>query len=82
MEEPASGPPRRPYLRRAQMSEYLYERWGIKCATATLAKLAVSGDGPPYYKNGRVPLYDPDHADVWARQRLGKPRTSTAAAGE
>lgn len=81
MEEPASGPPRRPYLRRAQVSEYLHTQWGIKRAPATLAKLAVIGGGPPFHKDGRFPTYDPDHVDCWARRLLGEARASTAGPG-
>jgi hypothetical protein len=72
--------PRRPLLRRAGASQYLREVWGIDRAPPTLAKLACVGGGPPFYKAGRRPLYDPDNLDEWAAELLGDARRSTADA--
>lgn len=54
------------------------QRWGISVAPSTLAKLAVLGGGPPFYKVGRIPLYDVIDLDAWARAKLGRKRTSTS----
>ena len=35
-----------PRLRRADVPQYLYRKHGIRIAVTTLAKWAVSGDGP------------------------------------
>jgi hypothetical protein len=72
--------PRRPLLRRAEASQYLLEVWGIKRTTGTLAKLAVTGAGPKFYKANRLPMYGPDHLDEWAVELLGDPCRSTADA--
>lgn len=47
-------------------------------ATATLAKLAVVGGGPPFSKAGRIALYEQDALDKWARSRISAPIRSTA----
>lgn len=66
------------YFRRDEASRYLKERWGLPCARATLAKLAVIGGGPVYRKAGRTPLYAPADLDLWAQTRIGHPRRSTS----
>lgn len=65
--------PARPLLRREGASRYLSDTWGIRRAPATLAKLAVVGGGPAFYKAGRWPMYDPADLDAWARGLLGRP---------
>lgn len=72
---------RRP-LRRANASAYLLDRFGINASTATLAKYASVGGGPPYYKAGAVPLYPLDELEEWALGRLGKLRRSSSDKGE
>src|SRR4051812_17337087 len=62
--------PNRPLMRREPASRYLLQVWGIRRAPPTLAKLAVYGGGPRFYKDGRWPLYDPDDLDAWARSLL------------
>ena len=74
--------PSRPLLRRSAASAYLEQNWGIKRATATLAKSAVYGGGPPFYRAGRWPLYAPDDLDRWAAELIGRPIASTSAAQE
>src|SRR4051812_18341973 len=76
--ETQAGRPREPLKRRAAASTYLKERWGIERAAGTLAKLAVTGGGPPFRKAGRIPLYDPADLDAWAQDLLGEPVTSTS----
>jgi hypothetical protein len=74
---------KRPLLRRVAASRYLVEVWGVERAPATFAKRAcTSSCGPPFYKAGRWPLYDPDHLDAWARRLLGEPLASTSAGQE
>jgi len=60
-------------------SEYLREVYGIRLGPSTLAKMAVTGTGPAYFKDGPFVLHDrKEHLDVYAVQRLGKSRTSTS----
>ena len=39
---------------------------------STLAKLRISGGGPPFYKFGRRVLYDPKDLESWAMERRRK----------
>ena len=65
-------------MRRKVASEYLFEVHGISLSPATLAKLAVKGGGPKYWKDGAFPLYGPEYLDEFAVARLGKLRRSTS----
>jgi hypothetical protein len=65
-------------LRRKAASQYLEEQYGIHRAPATLAKLAVIGGGPPFRRDGRIPLYSVDDLDEWATSRLGALMRSTS----
>jgi hypothetical protein len=67
------------FLRRKQAGAYLSERYGFGAAR-TLAKAAVSGDGPEYHKAGRVVLYTREALDKWALAKIGAARRSTSAA--
>ena len=71
----------KPRLRRWEASRYLLDRYGIEMAIATLAKLACLGGGPPFQKNGRVPLYPVELLDDWALARLGRVIHSTSETG-
>lgn len=51
---------------------------GYPIATGTLAQKAVRGDGPPYQKFGRKPLYRWKSALEWAEARTGKVVSSTS----
>lgn len=64
-------------LRRSQAAELLQERYGAY-TSATLARLAVQGGGPPFVKFGRFPLYDPEDLDAWAKARMSKLVHSTS----
>jgi hypothetical protein len=65
--------------RRKEAAEYLEAHHGVKRAPATLAKLAVIGGGPRFYKAGaRTVLYDADELDRWAVELLGRPLSSTS----
>jgi hypothetical protein len=67
------------YLRRAAAAKYVRDRWGVPCATRTLAKIAcVASDGPEMHYAGRVPLYTIEALDMWASNKIGPPRRSTS----
>lgn len=42
---------------------------GFRTSLSTLAKLAVTGDGPVFIKFGRHVMYDPEVALRWAKER-------------
>jgi hypothetical protein len=68
-------------IRRNDAAAYLKARHGLICAPATLAKLAVIGGGPRFYKPGaRTVLYDTAELDRWATEKLGRPLASTSDA--
>lgn len=68
-----------PNLRRWEASRYLRERYGIHAEPPTLAKwFCLRSDGPPAFKDGRVPLYPRQGLDDWAVRRLGPLRRSTS----
>lgn len=64
--------------RRKAASQRLKEKFGIDYKPSTLAKAAVVGGGPPFYVDGRFPLYPDDELEKWAIARLGKLRRSTS----
>lgn len=66
-------------LRRAEASRFLTER-GYMTATATLAKLAVIGGGPPFQKFSRFPLYKSADLLNWATTRTTATCRSTSDA--
>ena len=68
----------RPKLMTPDASRYLREEKGIIVEPRTLANLAWSGRGPPFFKCGGRRYYSPDHLDLWAREQLGEPRRSTS----
>jgi hypothetical protein len=70
------------YLRRRQAARYLNDDWGLPTAASTLAKKAVVGGGPVFHSAGRIPLYDRDELDRYAKAKLGKPRKSTSDIAE
>ena len=53
---------------------------GFRTSFATLARLAITGDGPEFIKFGRQVMYDPEVALRWARER-SRIRRSTSDAG-
>jgi len=64
---------------RAQAAEFL-SSYGYRIARATLAKYAVTGEGPAYSKFGRRPLYLASDLLSWAEDRLGPAIRSTSEA--
>jgi hypothetical protein len=73
--------PRPPNLRRTEAARYLREEHGVRLAAQTLAKLAVLGGGPPYFKDGRFPVYPVTGLDKFAIARLGRLKNSTSDDG-
>ena len=65
------------FLSRSEASEYLINR-GLRVARQTLAKYAVTGDGPAYRSFGSRVVYDPADLDVWIERRLTRARRSTS----
>lgn len=64
-------------LTRTEASVYLRDRYGIRCAVATLATYATKGGGPKFHR-GQPVLYPTSALDEWARTRLGKLVSSTS----
>ena len=54
---------------RPEAARYLSDR-GLRIAAATLAKLAVTGLGPPYRIALSRAVYDTADLDAWAASRL------------
>jgi len=67
-----------PRLRRSEVPAYLMEKHGIPIDVATLNKLASIGGGPLMTYSGRIPLYDVENLDAWAKERLSQPVRSTS----
>lgn len=65
-------------LRRKNASKYLLDMWGISRTAKTLAKLAVTGGGPSFQKDGRFPLYLEAELDAWAERQLSPLVSSTS----
>ena len=61
------------FLRRGEASKYLGNTYALQISQSYLAKLAVVGGGPKFYKAGRWPIYSKDELDKWAIERLGDP---------
>lgn len=57
--------------------EYGKQVHSIPWGKSRYARAVCEGDGPPYRKVGRVPIYDQDGFDEWAAEKLGLPATST-----
>jgi hypothetical protein len=70
------------YFRRKQASKYLHDKFNVKREPSTLAKLAVTGGGPPYRLLNRVPLYTPADLDQWVASMLGPRMHSTSGGTE
>ena len=65
-------------LNRREASQYLLDMWGMSRTPKTLAKLAVTGGGPQFQKDGRIPLYTEPWLDEFARKQLSPPVFSTS----
>lgn len=67
------------YRNRKQATEYLQQN-GIPCADHTLARMAVTGEGPEFRYSGRHPVYDEATLDAWIEARLTAPVRSPSEA--
>jgi hypothetical protein len=78
--EDGIGPPPSPErrVRRKEAARYITEVWGIPMSPKTLAKLAVTGGGPPYRKAGKFPLYEITALDEFAKTKLSPLVSSTS----
>jgi hypothetical protein len=65
------------FLSRSEASEYLANR-GLRIARQTLAKFAVTGQGPAYRCFGNRVVYDPADLDAWIEAKLTRRRRSTS----
>jgi hypothetical protein len=65
------------FLRRKDAAAYLKQHFGFGAASS-LAKCAVFGNGPPFCKRGRIPLYRVVDLEAWARSQLTGPLHSTS----
>jgi hypothetical protein len=65
-------------LSRAEAAQYLTECRRIRTSVASLAKFAVTGEGPEFRKAGRIPLYPQDALDSYAEAKLSQRVRSTA----
>jgi hypothetical protein len=72
--------PRKRDMTRAETAQYITDHWFPR-SSRTLAKLAVTGGGPPFRKAGRVPLYSEGSVDAWAESKLGPLVHSTTELG-
>jgi hypothetical protein len=66
------------WLNRRKAALYLEAKYGAKIAPATLAKMAVRGNGPAFSYMGKFCVYEPADLDVWAQSRLSEKVHSTA----
>jgi hypothetical protein len=66
----------RQFLRREEAAAYLQRKYGVY-TVPTLAKLAVTGGGPPFQRFSRFPVYKAEDLDAWATARLTKTVTKT-----
>jgi hypothetical protein len=65
------------FLRRKEAAARLRGRYGWG-GYSTLAKLAMTGDGPPMRKVGHMVLYEIDPFDSWAESKISEERRSTS----
>jgi hypothetical protein len=71
---PLDGPPLPP----DELSAFLWTFFRIQRSPRRLAQLRMSGEGPPFLRDGNVVRYPPRLAAVWAVEQLGEPVRSTA----
>ncbi|MGO4667703.1 helix-turn-helix transcriptional regulator [Bosea sp. 2RAB26] len=66
-------------LDRREASRYLFDRYGIRRAPGTLAKLACIGGGPLYRHAGQLAIYDVPALDEYAAQLTTAPAPNSKA---
>ena len=65
-------------FRRKAAAAYLREVYGVPCSENWLAKLAVSGNGPPFRRYARYPFYSQSDLNSWVQGRMSALAHSTA----
>jgi hypothetical protein len=70
------------FITRRFAAKYVRDTYGVRCSEKWLAKLAVTGGGPRYWKDGRAVLYRRDALDAWVDGRISGPWTSSSGAQE
>jgi hypothetical protein len=66
-------------LRRDEAARFLTEDVGFPMTKGRLAKLAVSGESPPFrYAGAKYVVYEPSELRRWAAGQLSKPVRSAA----
>ena len=65
---------------RASASAYLKREFGLSYSVKTLANLASTGGGPPFYAGASRPLYPENLLAAWGRAKLGPLVASTSEA--
>jgi hypothetical protein len=65
-------------LDRKEASEWLKREYSINRAPRTLAKEAVTGTGPAFYRAGRAVRYDIEDLKAWAEAKIGPKVRSTS----
>jgi hypothetical protein len=73
--DPTTNPTR---LRRGDVPAYLKEAHGVRVAKQTLAKYALTGDGPAYQRFGKFAMYPVAEIDRWAKARFSALAKSTS----
>lgn len=76
----ANARPTPELLTRSAAADYLHDVIGYPVSKSTLAKLAVTGDGPPFQSFGRRVVYRPAELRAWAEGRSRR-RKSTSDVG-
>jgi hypothetical protein len=66
----------------AEASEYVRRNGGLKRGVRRMAQLRHNGEGPKYYRDGKIVIYDTDDLDAWIAEKLGAPVSSTAEESE
>jgi hypothetical protein len=69
------------WLNRTEASDYLKNRFGIRLKPCALARHAVNGTGPVFFKDGRRVVYAIADLNAWALVRMRR-CTSTRDARE
>jgi hypothetical protein len=64
--------------KRRRAAAYLRETYGVPCSVNYLAKLAVSGEGPPFRYYGRYPMYDEPDLDAYVQSKMSPKVHSTS----
>jgi hypothetical protein len=64
--------------RRRAAAAYVRETYGVPCSVNYLAKLAVSGEGPPFRYYGRYPIYDELDLDAYVQSKMSAKTHSTS----